>query len=206
VFSWDARLQERLTGYWRDETLGQATSDAGDLVLQLADPAAATLLVLCTWMLFRRGRRREAVLALGAAGATLLLTPLLKAAFARGASDLYSKYELPSGHATRTMYAAVLLIVLLWSTRGRWAVAMSASIFVVAVGASVVYFDWHLTSDVLGGWALAGVALAVGAPAPRATIAGRSPAALRSYQREPMRTEQRDLREELAGEQRVGRK
>ena len=60
----------------------------------------------------------------------------------------------PSGHSTAAM-ALVLSIVLVAPARLRPLVASIGALYVVAVGCSLLILAWHMPSDVLGGYLVA---------------------------------------------------
>lgn len=88
----------------------------------------------------------------------------------------------PSGHSTAAM-ALALAAVIVAPVALRAAVAVAGGLFAIAVGYSVVLLGWHMPSDVLGGFAVAGAGAGVATAAlwasdPRpaaaaATAAGR---------------------------------
>ena len=61
----------------------------------------------------------------------------------------------PSGHSTAAM-AIALAAVIVAPGALRAVVAVAGGLFAIAVGYSVVLLGWHLPSDVLGGFAVAG--------------------------------------------------
>lgn len=154
VYSSEARLNDFLSAYYPD---GALADDLIGLGLRIAvDAVAVGVLVGSVAMLSASGRVHEAVIVAGSVSCAVGLTFLLKDVF----EPPSGKYELPSGHATRSLLAAGVLVTLVWRTRWRLQVAAAAALFVGATGAGLVYADWHLPSDVLGGWALATAVLA----------------------------------------------
>jgi undecaprenyl-diphosphatase len=114
------------------------------------------LLILAILVVLRRTR---ASLVLIATSVLILgVTPLLKEYFER--SDL--KYSFPSGHAARSAALATATMLIAWSTRIRWPVLILGVLLTGTIGVALVYEDWHLPSDVIGGWCL-GVACAASA-------------------------------------------
>ena len=62
----------------------------------------------------------------------------------------------PSGHSTASA-ALALSAVLVAPPSARTAVATLGAFFVLAVGGSLLMLAWHMPSDVVGGWFLAGL-------------------------------------------------
>lgn len=132
--------------------------------------AMAVLAVLVGGWCWWRGRRADAVLAVGAmAGASLvfrLLKVLLDRARPPVADHLVveTNESLPSGHATMSTVVVGTIVVLAWAGRGalaRAAMVVAAVAWVGAVGATRVYLGVHWVSDVLAGWAVGAAWLAL---------------------------------------------
>lgn len=130
-------------------------------VLGVLEPLPFTLwgglLVLVALL---RGRLRVAV----AVAAVLALAPFsaetLKPLLAHphayvGLQDVKAA-SWPSGHATAAAILA-LCAVLVAPRRLRPAVAMAGGAFVLATGVSLLILAWHMPSDVIGGYLLAGL-------------------------------------------------
>jgi membrane-associated phospholipid phosphatase len=99
----------------------------------------------------RRGRTADAAF-LGLGGAALLsLSLLAKEQFARPGV----KYSYPSGHAAASAFFAVAVVRAASSTRWRRPLAAAGTLAVVVYGGALVHADWHLPSDIVGGWCLA---------------------------------------------------
>ena len=113
-----------------------------------------------------RGRRRVALavpLAMGGAvGASELLKMLIATSrhTAVLAGAQISGTSWPSGHATAAMIAA-LCAVLVAPPRLRGAVALAGSVAVLAVSYSMLLLGRHYPSDILGGFLLAGLTMAL---------------------------------------------
>lgn len=117
-----------------------------------------------------RGRRADAVLAVGAmAGASLVFT-LLKNVLDRSRPPLDGRLvdvaneSLPSGHATMSFVVVGTIVVLAWAGRGmlaRVGLVVAAAAWIGAVGATRVYLGVHWFSDVLAGWAVGAAWLAL---------------------------------------------
>ncbi len=112
-------------------------------------------------VLAARRRPRPALYAAVALAGTALLNMGAKAFFSRERPALWASiapeatYSFPSGHAMGSMGLVVVLCVLAWPTRARWAVVGLGAVFVLLVGVSRVYLGVHYPSDILAGWAAA---------------------------------------------------
>jgi membrane-associated phospholipid phosphatase len=120
----------------------------------------------CWW----RGRRGDAVLAVGAMAGASLVFRVLKAVLERSRPPLADHVvpvlneSLPSGHATMSIVVLGTIVVLAWSDRTvieRTALVAAAGLWVAAVGATRVYLGVHWLSDVLAGWAVGAAWLAL---------------------------------------------
>ncbi len=138
-------------------------------LLHLLDPLDYTLwaiLIVATALL--RGRTRlaiaVAVVLPAAPGAAELLKPLLAHPHYSVGWQAVGPVSWPSGHATAAMTLALCAVLV--APRGlRPLVALAGAAFVAAVGCALLILAWHMPSDVLGGYLLATlcVALAVAA-------------------------------------------
>jgi membrane-associated phospholipid phosphatase len=133
-----------------------------DAVAHLADPAPfaiATIAIVIVALLRRRPWLAgvAGVVLIGANVTTQLLKlvtaePRLASAMADGHVDAAS---WPSGHATAAMTIA-LCAALVTPARWRALVLALGGIYTIAVAYSVLVLGWHLPSDVLGGFCVAG--------------------------------------------------
>ncbi len=137
-------------------------------VTQLGDAWAMTVLTVVAVAFLARISRRSAVFValamLGAAGIHLGL----KALTARPRPSVAPVYfpggwSFPSGHATATFcfFVGLALVVRQLRHEWQWRAAAIAAIAVGVVGTSRVYLGVHYPTDVLGGWTLGAVWLAV---------------------------------------------
>jgi membrane-associated phospholipid phosphatase len=136
-------------------------------LLHLLDPLAYVLWgLMLVAVALRRGRPRVALavaLVLSLAPLTAeTLKPLLAHPHAWVGGRWVTAASWPSGHATAAT-ALVMCAVLVAPQRLRPAIAALGTMFVAAVGFSLLVLAWHLPSDVLGGYLLGAlwVALAV---------------------------------------------
>jgi membrane-associated phospholipid phosphatase len=141
------------------------------VVTTLGSTAAMAVLAIvvgawCWW----RGRRADAVLAVGAMAGASLVFRLLKVFFDRARPPLAdhlvveTNESLPSGHATMSTVVIGTIVVLAWAGRGvlaRAAMVVAAVAWIGAVGATRVYLGVHWVSDVLAGWAVGAAWLAL---------------------------------------------
>lgn len=117
--------------------------------------------VLIVTALLLARRWRKAAFATTAFVGSALLNLGSKQIFQRERPGLWesvapeSTFSFPSGHAMGSMTLAVVVVLLMWSTRWRWPVVVLAVLFVALVGLSRVYLGVHFPSDILGGWCAA---------------------------------------------------
>ena len=119
-------------------------------------------------ILLRYRRPRDALFLITTGVAILTVTPVLKQQFER--ADL--KYSFPSGHSAASAALVTAAVMSAWPTRLRWPTLVFGALFSVTLGTVLVYEDWHLPSDVLGGWCL-GIACAGTTRAALATFVRR---------------------------------
>jgi undecaprenyl-diphosphatase len=127
--------------------------------------------LLAVWRLAATGRKHAAVLLAGTALGSEGLTQVLKLVFHRTRPQAYfglispSNYSFPSGHAiTACCFWGVLAAILAARARSAWVKAglwVSASVLAALVGFSRVYLGVHYPTDVLAGYALAVIWVAV---------------------------------------------
>ncbi len=91
---------------------------------------------------------------------TETLKPLLAHPHAQIAYTYIDPASWPSGHATAAA-ALVLCAVLVAPMWLRPAVAALGGVFAVAVGCSLLILAWHMPSDVLGGYLVASLWMAL---------------------------------------------
>jgi len=131
---------------------------------------AAGLIVVA----LKRGRPRIAVaVGLSLSGSVLtseLLKPLLAHPHDAAGNAIVPAASWPSGHSTAVMSLA-LCAVLVVPPRLRLAAAAVGSAFAVVVSFSLLTLAWHLPSDVVGGYLLAGLWTALAVAALRAADA-----------------------------------
>jgi len=120
-------------------------------------PADVLIVAVLVW----RKRWREASFVAICFVGSALLNMGSKRFFQRDRPSLWesiapeSTFSFPSGHAMGSMTLAVTLVLLAWSTRWRWPVALSVVTFAVLVSLSRVYLGVHYPSDILAGWCAA---------------------------------------------------
>jgi membrane-associated phospholipid phosphatase len=170
-----AQVRDSLT--LRDFTLlsGPHVSAIADFLLRLLDPGLLTLwgTALVTLALVQARPRVALAVALVLALAPLssdLLKPLLAHPHSRAGAVYINPASWPSGHATAAL-ALALCAVLVAPPRLRPATAALGAVFSVAVGCSLLIRAWHMPSDVLGGYAMAALWMALAVAALRAADA-----------------------------------
>ncbi|MFN8476608.1 MAG: phosphatase PAP2 family protein [Kouleothrix sp.] len=151
-----------LHGYWTP-----ATSQLMLLLTTMGDPVVLVpLLGVVACFLLACGRWLDAAGLLLAGGGSGLLNLLLKEIFQRVRPSLIdgplhlTSYSFPSGHSMGAIACYGMLayigIRLLRNIRTRTALGLAATILIVSIGVSRVYFGVHYPTDVLGGF-LAGL-------------------------------------------------
>jgi membrane-associated phospholipid phosphatase len=159
---------------------GPRLDDLMNGLLHLLDPALYTLwgvLLVSVALVLRRPRVALAaafVLSLAPLSAETL-KPLLAHPHARVGVSEITAASWPSGHATAAT-VLVLCAVLVAPRRLRPLVATLGAMFAAAVGVSLLILAWHLPSDVLGGYLLGTLWMAL-------ALAGLRAAAARSRAR-----------------------
>ena len=160
---------------------GPRVSTVANFLLSLLGPPLLTLwgiaLVLCA---LARARPRVALavaLVLGLAPLSAdALKPLLAHPHSHAGAVYIDPASWPSGHATAAL-ALALCAVLVAPPRVRPAVVGLGAVFSAAVGCSLLIRAWHMPSDVLGGYAMAALWMALAVAALRATDARLAPRA-----------------------------
>jgi membrane-associated phospholipid phosphatase len=142
-------------------------------LLHLLDPAPFILwgLVLVAIALLRRRPRVAVAVALVLSLAPLTaetLKPLLAHPHVQIGLTHISAASWPSGHATAAA-ALVLCAVLVSPVRLRPLVSALGVAFAAAVGCSLLILAWHMPSDVLGGYLVASLWMALAVAGLRAT-------------------------------------
>jgi membrane-associated phospholipid phosphatase len=135
---------------------GPRLDEVANALLHLLDPVLYTiwgLMLIAVALTRRRPRLALAVaLVLGLAPLTAeMLKPLLAHPHAWVGDNWVKAASWPSGHATAAM-ALALCAVLVAPRRLRPTVATLGAMFVAGVGVSLLILAWHLPSDVLGGY------------------------------------------------------
>jgi membrane-associated phospholipid phosphatase len=144
----------------------------GNFLLHLLSPS---LFILWGVALVAVAVARERTRLAAAVTAILVLAPLsaeqLKPLLAHPHEQLgyvhIGAASWPSGHATAAAVLA-LCAVMVAPPAIRLAVAVLGAVFVAAVGFSLLMLGWHMPSDVLGGYLLAGLWAALALSAVRA--------------------------------------
>jgi membrane-associated phospholipid phosphatase len=128
-------------------------------------PYAVLAAGVLTIALVLRGPRIALIL-FGVLAAPNLLTQFLKHALA---NDRMGNVHIaridpacwPSGHATASLVLAGCAVIAAPAVL-RPLVAGAGAVFALLIGIAVVGLGWHFPSDVLGGWAMAGLFLSIG--------------------------------------------
>jgi membrane-associated phospholipid phosphatase len=150
VFGWDTGVLSFLRG--REEAAeGTVVDRAANLIVEVGGNTATFFLGLMSLSVLLMTRRlRDAGFVIATGIAILTLTPLAKDYFER--TDL--KYSFPSGNAARSAAVVAAAILIAWPTRFRWPIVVLGTVLTATVGIALVWENWHLPSDVVGGWCL----------------------------------------------------
>jgi membrane-associated phospholipid phosphatase len=144
---------------------GPHVETVANALLHLLDPGLFILwAVALVLFALAGGRARVAVavaLVLGLSPLSAeLLKPLLAHPHVRVGLTQVGAASWPSGHSTAAL-ALALCAVLVAPARWRPAVAALGALFTVAIGVALLVRAWHLPSDVLGGYLLASLWMAL---------------------------------------------
>lgn len=131
-----------------------------------------TLALLACAVLLRRGAYADLLLVAGVGAASAVLVPVSKQLVGRPRPPVSGQLvevnnpAFPSGHSVGSA-AVVGVLAALFCLRtahrvARVIVAVTAAVFVLLVGLSRIYLGVHWPTDVLAGWALGGLLVAVG--------------------------------------------
>ncbi|MEV0107729.1 phosphatase PAP2 family protein [Nocardia sp. NPDC050799] len=134
-----------------------------------------TLALLVCAVLLRRGAYADLLLVAGVGAASAVLVPVSKQLIGRSRPPVagqlveVSNPAFPSGHSVGSA-AVVGVLAALFCLRtahrvARVIVAAVAAVFVLLVGLSRIYLGVHWPTDVLAGWALGGLLVAIGVAA-----------------------------------------
>jgi membrane-associated phospholipid phosphatase len=134
----------------------------GHIVLALVSPLSCSIFAIAAIVVaLRRGRLGTAVavpvILIGAVVTAETLKPLL--AVQHAVIDTHHQINAaswPSGHSTAVM-SMTLCALLVAPRRWRPTVAAIGGLFTLAVGFSLLTLAWHMPSDVIGGFLLAGL-------------------------------------------------
>jgi membrane-associated phospholipid phosphatase len=157
---------------------GELTNEVARGILKLLNPVQYTIwaLAIVLFALARRDRRLAFAVAVVMALAPLsadLLKPLLAEPHV-GFGRTIAAGSWPSGHATAAT-ALALSAVLVSPPRWRVLAAPLAAAFMLGVGVALLIRLWHMPSDVLGGYLLGGLWIALAVLGLRASERRRPP-------------------------------
>jgi membrane-associated phospholipid phosphatase len=143
------------------------------VVWLVAEPLLMTFwgLALVSFAIARRRGREALAVAIVFVAAPLcadFLKPLLAHSHDRAGFARIGDASWPSGHATAAM-TLVLCAALVAPRRMRALVAIIGAVFALAVGCALLIRAWHMPSDVIGGYLLAGLWMALAVAGLRAS-------------------------------------
>jgi undecaprenyl-diphosphatase len=157
-----------LDGGWRDAVIAHRTSFLTDVMVSAScfgsTPSLIVVALAVSGLLVLRGYWADALLIVVSTTGVMLLGPVLKEVIDRerpGVADhivLVNSLSYPSGHSLNSM--AVLGLLTALAVRAapglsrRVSVVVLGALLVGTVGFSRVYLGVHWPTDVLGGWLL----------------------------------------------------
>jgi undecaprenyl-diphosphatase len=164
-----------LDGPFRDWVIAHRGGALTDVMVSASrfgsTPSLVVMAMLAAAWLVWRGRRGESALLVAGVAGGLALAPLLKVLVERPRPGLrqhvveVNSWSYPSGHSLNSTVVLGLLTVLAMGERpGRlWRVLLAAlgAFLVLVVGFSRVYLGVHWPSDVLAGWLIGILWLAI---------------------------------------------
>jgi membrane-associated phospholipid phosphatase len=164
-----------LDGTWRDWVIAHRNPTLTEVMVNASrfgsTPALIFYALVAGVWLARSGRPRDSMLVLGGAASGLALGPVLKVVVARPRPALsehvvfVDSWSYPSGHSLNSMVVLGLLTVLAMRARPGWLwrapLAALGTFLVLVVGFSRVYLGVHWPSDVLAGWLIGILWLAI---------------------------------------------
>ena len=145
-------------------------------LIRLLDPLLMTFwgLALVMFAIARRHGREALAVAIVFVAAPLcadVLKPLLAHSHDSAGAVRIGDASWPSGHATAAM-TVVLCAALVAPRRLRAGIAIFGGAFALAVGCALLIRAWHMPSDVIGGYLLAGLWMAFAVACLRASERG----------------------------------
>jgi len=172
VTRFDLRVRADADSHWQLPMLGRVVVRAL-AVLGQRGLTVTVVLVLAVLAVRRSGSWRPGLVSAGALGLLGVLGQVLKIEVGRLAPRAArvavhaGGLSWPSGHAANTVVSGALVLWLLPPVRpalAGWARLVGGVLYGLAIaggGVALVVLDYHWASDVVGGWLLGGVVLAV---------------------------------------------
>ena len=160
---------------WRDWLIDRRSSPLTVVMTVFTTVGSSLALVplalgVAAWLALAGGARREALLVAGTTLGAMLLSPLLKSVIGRARPEdshlvLVDSWAYPSGHSLTSAAVIGVLTTVVWrrlpAGTARAVVAVAGVMLVVAVGISRIYLGVHWPTDVLAGWLIGALWLAV---------------------------------------------
>jgi undecaprenyl-diphosphatase len=146
-------------GFW--DAFFPAVTHLGDAVGIIAIAGSIAI------VLFLRKKYKKIAMLVTGVGGAVLLNIVLKLIFERPRPDLWEQlvvetsFSFPSGHAMASSALAFSVIVIAWNTRFRWYAVGLSALFMLVIGFSRLYLGVHYPTDVLAGWFVSGVWVAL---------------------------------------------
>jgi len=124
-------------------------------------PALIAAIAAVSFWSYKRGRNSYILILCANAVIAMVVTPILKAIFARARPTLFEvikrpdTYSFPSGHSMSAVviFGSIAAVIIALRPSAKVPVTIAAGILMVCIGFSRVYLGAHWPMDVLAGWA-----------------------------------------------------
>lgn len=123
-------------------------------------------ILILGYLLYKKQRLNFLIFLFGVGGAAVS-NVILKYIFHRTRPSFWHSaitetgYSFPSGHAMMSSALVLCLIVILWNTRWRVVSIILGSFIVIMIGTSRLYLGVHYPTDVIAGWCVSFVWVAI---------------------------------------------
>jgi undecaprenyl-diphosphatase len=124
-------------------------------------PALIAAIAAVSFWSYKRGRNSYILILCANAVIAMVVTPILKAIFARARPTLFEvikrpdTFSFPSGHSMSAVviFGSIAAVIIALRPSSKVPVTIAAGVLMVCIGFSRVYLGAHWPMDVLAGWA-----------------------------------------------------